>query len=282
MWKYLLQKCGVLVHGSVQREHIAAKGCMGLLNGYSIEIPRGTLLGLIPITSCPSPALLAQSPWKALFSSIDGYEITAEHLKFRCDVNCVQTLLNLAMFLKLPSPEGDYLRFIAKEVYFPSNQNPALTVLQEKEIAVVRQLEEMKNLMIEDLCEKVKATANIDVDKECLITANFLCESRCVDIQSEDDLFGGPVFVPLLDLVNHDDKTNVTVTVYPTPQLKKEQRANLYPEISRAEIDDHHPFYVAMHAKEDIGPNQELTYPYVENNDDAFRIQWASRFHFIP
>lgn len=285
MWKYLLQKCGVLIHGAIQRNKITKKNCMGLLNGYSMEIPRGTLLGLIPISSCPSPALLAQTPWKVFCSDIDGYEIMADHLKFRCEANCVHTLLNVALFLKHPSPEGDYLRFIAQEMDNPLKIRAHLNYLSEKERAVVLRLEEMKDLMIEDLYKRVSCVSvPIAIDKECLRMANFLCESRCVDVPSEQNMFGGPVYVPLLDLVNHSENANVAVTVYPTPQLKREQRNNVYPEITRAEIDDHIPFYVAAHATEDIGPSEELTYPYVDKSDDAFhdRIHWASRFHFLP
>lgn len=283
MWKHLLGKCHVLTHGSLRREWITSKQCMGIVNGdNSTEIPVGTLLSAIPITSCPSASLFAQSEWKSLASRIPGYEVSnGESINFHCDESTVQTVVFVALLSSSASPLGNYIRFIANEVQCSTTE--WIEKVPKDLLPLIQNIEKMKEKMLEDLSTKVLRASGPMVPVSSLRMANYLCESRCVEVPStRHDLFDGPALVPFLDLLNHSEKRNVAVSLYPAPQLRLERKKSLiYPEISRSDLDNHMPFYVAVHASEIITPGEELSYPYIEGTESISEAAWLSRFHFL-
>lgn len=284
MWKHLLAKSEVLLHGSVRREYISCKKCMGIINGdASDEIPSGTIIAAIPVTSCPSPSTFYQSKWKRIASHLPSYEVQQDgKVKFNCPSPSVQTMVYLALLLQSRGPVPDYIRFVANEVLSDAESKSWCNDLPEI-VTVLKQLEGMKEMMLNDILNKFSSD-KVPLSIETLRASCFLSESRCVEVPSNSYIFGGPVFVPFLDLLNHDEKTNVAVSVHPTPHLLQELSPSvLRPSISRFNVDHHCPFYVIVHSADVIALGEELTYPYLDSGNEVNdQIYWASRFHFIP
>lgn len=150
--------------------------------------------------------------------------------------------------------------------------------------------------------------------------AQRLCESRCMTLDSSEEYekshgrpkrrraplprkfqFGGPVLIPLVDLVNHSfEPPNIVVAVVSNPRevldlLSLAQRREL---CGAADLEkklfsksaghfDHRGVpeaVVVMIAESDLLPGEELHYQYVEPTDPVAqsKLFWALRFHFIP
>lgn len=294
MWRELLHKCGVLMHTAVGREWVPAKNCLGLLNVDGADIPSGSLLAAIPMTSCCSPALLRQSAeWGSISSTIPGYSVTRNAINFECSEETLQTAVHVALMAQQrvsssSHPVSRYIHFIlraerAEDSGLIRNRwrdttNPAIV---EGIGQSVEDLEIVKTKVLENLLGLLNQWVKPPMTLESLHAANYLCESRCVEVVHEKyDVFEGPAFVPFLDLINHATQPNITVQLTPSPFLISHLRRNRsVSSIPASEVDNHVPFYVTVYADRAISPGDELEYPYLEENNPTL---WASRFHFIP
>eukprot|EP00796_Vickermania_ingenoplastis_P007645 gene7645-5373_t len=298
MWKYVLQKCGVVLHSAVSRRWVPSKNCMGIVNGSTDEIPSGCIIAAIPTHICSCPTLLA-SPLRHLCPEIPDYVVEngeadrPQLLCLECSAASNKAILHLAWLSQRTTSEGAYIRFVLSENLYDrhgwkESLSPALVAQIDPKIEV---LDKMKDKILHDISARFGSVGSHKLSFECLQNANSLCESRCVEVPepSRLDLFGGPVFVPFLDLINHDDLLdNVEVSVVPSPFLKKEcvVGSPFSPEIPKSSLDiNGTPFYVVIRAANSIAPDEELAYPYVRPDDPKLYfnpVYWISRFRFVP
>eukprot|EP00796_Vickermania_ingenoplastis_P001613 gene1613-983_t len=284
MWKYVLQKCGVVLHSAVSRRWVPSKNCMGIVNGSTDEIPSGCIIAAIPTHICSCPTLLASSPLRHLCPEIPDYVVEngeadrPQLLCLECSAASNKAILHLAWLSQRTTSEGAYIRFVLSENLYDrhgwkESLSPALVAQIDPKIEV---LDKMKDKILHDISARFGSVGSHKLSFECLQNANSLCESRCVEVPepSRLDLFGGPVFVPGIGCSFSVSEKECVVG------------SPFSPEIPKSSLDiNGTPFYVVIRAANSIAPDEELAYPYVRPDDPKLYfnpVYWISRFRFVP
>lgn len=274
---------GAVVTPSIERRFIDSKGCYGLQCKSGDAIPEGEVLAVVPFHCCPSPYVALASPWgKALNAAVGNYTLEDGVVKVDYPRESALTMVFTALAMHPRSPICDYINHITVEQESDALMQKKLgdTLLRQKQC-----IDQLHCNMLDRIhCEL--SDRGIEIEKENLYRAHAICESRCVQVPLSEEVFGGPALVPVVDLVNHS-RSSANLSVYVTPGTSVPQLLRQHSRLSTAgDMLRDHPFCVVMRASQDIGGGAELTYQYIDPEEDpelyANQLYWASRFHFVP
>ncbi|CCW66288.1 unnamed protein product [Phytomonas sp. Hart1] len=277
MWRQILTKAGVYVNPTIQRLHIAAKDCQGLV--CSDAIVDGEVIAAIPFWYCTSPIISLASPWgKQLGTHLSDVYYRIDEAQVDFSKESLLTVVLTALSMEPHCILANYLNFlpIERESEF-SLRNKLGDAMMQK----LHHIQKINDDIMKDT-QIVLRYCGVNVELDRLRRAHALCESRCVDIPFSEEVFGGPAFVPFVDLINHGDTQNITVLLtFSDDAVQRAKRSSCANMISTKT-----PFYVMVLAACSLSCDEELTYPYVDPNEEALLYQnplyWALRFHFLP
>lgn len=251
----------------------------------------GTVLAAIPFNCCCSPVLALASPWgKRLAEHVSTYRIAEKDATLVFSQDSALMLAQCALSGVYPSPMHDYLQYISPDVAGLSTKNireMCGRCLTEREAQKVSQLMRMKREVIAQVQLDLRGSG-LSIPFETLVKADEICESRCLDVPRSESVFGGPAFIPVADLINHDSKAaNVMIYLDATPNLRATVTCRNGVNAFLGDIATSHcPFYVVVRASRHVAAQEEFTYNYLDPVSDAAlyydRSYWASKFFFVP
>ncbi|EKF26021.1 hypothetical protein MOQ_010300 [Trypanosoma cruzi marinkellei] len=286
MWRHLLGRLGVAVHPALQREVSRAKDVYGIFcDANSVGLDEGELLCFVPFFHCIAANIAAASPWgPTLMGGVSSYTVAVDgvHVEYP-KLSAVTTVFCALVLLLEECSLNSYLQWISIEQEIDADTQRKLGSSAHAKIKIIKSINKS---IIGVLCEDMsKLGWNIPV--EVMSLAHGICSSRCVDVPRSKEVFGGPAFVPFVDLINHDDdEPNVAVYVDTMQSLRTLLlRSKTFPQVFEEGISvDHCPFYVIARAAKNISASEELHYRYIDPHDALASdpLFWASRFHFCP
>jgi hypothetical protein len=258
-------KLGLRVSPSLQQV-LRPDGVRGVFATDALK--QGTVIARIPVHTCVSYNLVKETPvfdriYKALL--LDGKEALFRITAGKIQLAVPQVSASLACFLaeqRARGPLKDYLQSIIVE---KENAGSALrSALAPDEVELYDDFVRATRIVGDSIFErasKVRCLSS-EISKEDIRWAHTVLESRIISLN--DEVFGGGVLVPWLDMLNHIPVSNV---MYTTARDSKEAST----------------FSVVVAAATDVNPGDEIGFQYRDGGKVApTRIDWACRFGFIP
>ncbi|CCW61944.1 unnamed protein product [Phytomonas sp. EM1] len=277
MWRQILARAGVYVNPTIRRQHIVGKNCQGLV--CSEGIAEGEVIAAVPFWYCTAPIISLASPWgQQLGAHLSDVSHRVDGIQVEFSRESLLTIALTALSMEPPSILADYLNFISNEHATESSLGEKLgDDLMQK----LRNIQKVNDDIIRDTQIALRS-CGLNIELGRLRRAHALCESRCVDIPFSEEVFGGPALVPFLDLINHGETQNITVLLtFSDDAVRRAKRSSCAEMISTKT-----PFYVMVLSAGPLSPDEELTYPYVDPDEEALLyknpLYWALRFHFFP
>ncbi|AAZ12268.1 hypothetical protein, conserved [Trypanosoma brucei brucei TREU927] len=272
MWRQILQRMGIVPHPKLVRRLKPDKPVHGLFccpGRYGIEA--GEVLCSVPCCLCVAPNISNHIHYgPALMRAVSSHSTTEGMVRVEYSRESALTTVLCAIHMSHgPSDLREYLEWIVVERPDDISMNHALGT---ELYGHLRTIERINAEIITQLCVDARSVG-VPISIETMKRAHAICSSRCVDVPTHADIFGGPALVPFVDLINHSSEDpNITVAVESFPFLHCEQNQMLL---------EH--FYVTVRAEGGIHPEEELHYQYLEPTDrqSTNPLYWASRFHMF-